>query len=73
MPYIIVGRSAKAHLDELPLHVAYGAAHVVAVCPELPVNLPRGAALLGVHGTVYHRHFLLVKTVQAAVSRAQDA
>lgn len=29
----------KDHLDELPLHVAHCSAHVVAVCPELPLHL----------------------------------
>ena len=30
-----------AHLDELALHVAHRAAHVVAVRPELPLHLRR--------------------------------
>ena len=31
----------KPYLDELPLHVAHGTAHVVAVCPKLPLHLPQ--------------------------------
>ena len=27
------------HLDKLPLHVAHCSAHVIAVCPELPLHL----------------------------------